>query len=154
MLEYDKNFADKLLNRILKGFQSQRLLNMLGLAVRRIIQDRTRKGVDVEGKPFKEYSKGHARKREKLDLPVYPVNLQMDDVEGMLRKIDHAITREFEELKVFIDDPEKEQIARYHNILGAGKSKVIRRFWGLNDTEINKIHQIVGLEIANVLKKL
>lgn len=154
MLEWDKDFIDKLWDRLLSGLKNQALMNRLGLGVRRLIQDRTRKGLDVQGKPFRKYSGGHAKRRAKLGLPTHPVNLQMDDVSGMLRRIEHVVARDLSDVEVYIGDPVKERIAYYHNVSGAGKSRIRREFWGLAKKEESMLQDIVNAELKNVLRRL
>ncbi len=141
-------------NKLLDALKNQQLWNKLGLAAIRLIRIRTRKGKDVDGKDFKKYSAGYKKKREKAGLPTHPVNLEFANVGSMLHKIDHVIYNEFDGVSVLIDDPHKEQIARYHNIEGAGKSKVIRKFWGINKEEEDKLVDIAAREVENIIKKL
>jgi len=140
--------------KLLSALRNQTLWNKLGLAGIRLIRKRTRKGTDVDGKPFKKYSKGYAKKRAKAGLPTHPVNLQFADVGSMLMSIDHIVYNNFEGVSVLFGDPAKEKLATYHNIDGAGKSKVIRKFWGLNESEEKQLADLAAREIENIIKKL
>jgi hypothetical protein len=141
--------------KLLKALKSQAFLNILGLAARKIIIYRTRKGLDVEGKSFQPYSESYKKVRQRARLPVSPVTLTFEDIAGMLKKIDHVVANDFSSVAVMIDDAAKEQIARYHNIEGAGKKKVIRRFWGIRSASDIKELATEGYEAAkNILKRL
>jgi hypothetical protein len=140
--------------QIIDALKSQTLWNKVGLAGIRIIRKRTREGTDVEGKSFQEYSEGYAKKRERAGLPTHPVNLQFDDIQGMLMMVDHEVFNTLDGVKIFINDSAKEQLAVYHNIEGAGKGKVIRRFWGFNEFENEQLSDLAEKEVANILKKL
>jgi len=128
--------------KILSALDNDKILNRLGLGGIRIVKERTRKGLDVDGKSFKPYSEGYKKKREEAGLVTDIVNLEFDDLEGMLHKVDHEVNNSLHSVQMLIDDPEKETIAGYHNIQGAGKSKVIRKFWGFSEEEKEKLRDI------------
>jgi len=151
---------------ILTELQSQRWFEKLGFAIKTIVRKRTATGVDVDGKQFKKYSEPYARKRKRAGLQTHPVNLSWDDSFGMLYQITHEVFADYSGVEVFFGNADKERIAVYHNISGAGKSRVIRKFWGLNQQEIDEVFELAGEQlsqiaqditeeqIVNVLKKL
>lgn len=143
----EKNF-DHLLNKI----QNQAILHKLGLAMERIIRKRTRAGEDIHGNKFPEYSEGHAKKRKKLNLQTEPVNLEMDTVDGMMHQLDSVISNDLSDVALVIDDPEKEQIASFHNIQGAGKSKVKREFWGIYKEEEKQLFDLFEEDVKKLIK--
>ncbi len=49
---------------------------------------------------------------------------------------------------------EEEQKAQWHNTMGAGKSKVIRKFMGLTDKEVEEIEKIIGANVRSNVEKL
>lgn len=128
-------------------------LNQLGLAVIRIIMTRTRKGIDVDGVSFKPYNPQYARRREKkTGFPPTPVTLTATpEREQRMMSTDniiHEINGDFNGVTIFMQYPQKEQLAYYHHISGAGKSRVIRKFFDLSDDEVKDL-----VELANELVK-
>jgi len=142
------------LDYVIEAFKNQKLWDQVDLAVIRIIKKRTREGKDVDGVNFKPYSEGYKRKRQLNALPTHIVNLQFDDIKGMLQNVTHEVDNDFEASKVFIGDAEKELIASYHNEKGAGKGHVIRKFWGVSESEEEKIQDIAAVEVAKIIKSL
>jgi hypothetical protein len=153
-------------SQLLKALRSQAFYNKLGLAALRIIKDRTRKGRDVEGKIFMPYSDPYAASREKRGLNTHPVNLSFQDLtrmlpkgykssqQGMLNSIDHVVANDFTSVSILINDPVKEQIAVYHNVQGAGKGKVIRRFWGIEAAkEIKQLADLGYKTLVDLIKR-
>lgn len=150
----------------LDSSRRQVFLNKMALAVRYILRKRTSQGMDVDGKPFVPYSEKYAKKRAKKGLPITPPDLIFDETSGMMHRIDHEVFNDNKSVEVFINTPEKEQLAIYHNIDGAGESKVLRRFWGLMEGEKQQLFDLaedeivplameaVDENIVNILKKL
>jgi len=129
------------------------------LRAERYIKQRTRKGRDVEGKPFAKYSKAHAKRREKLGLPTSVVNLQMDDINGMMVSLDHTVNTNLNAVHVFIKGRRSQgrrrftnmQLAKWHSVDGVGKKRVVREFWGLNDDEQERILRYIGSDIRKFI---
>lgn len=153
-LEFETKRLEKLFAKLVDKLRNQALMNRLGLQAQRFIGKRTRKGKDVEGQDFKPYSDAYAKRRRRAGLQTHPVNLTWDNYTGMMRSIDHLVAHTYDKVLVYINDPTKRRIARYHNIKGAGKSKVIRRFMGMNEQERVKIDDIVNDAVAKILKGL
>jgi hypothetical protein len=144
----------KTLTGLIEGVIANRNLNRYGLAAIRLMKTRTREGISIDGSPFPEYSPGYKKKKEKAGLPVSPVNLTFNDVDGMLTKVDHVALRSFEGVEVFIRDPEKEQIAYYLSVAGAGINRKLFPFWGLNKDEDEQITELIAADIAGELREL
>jgi hypothetical protein len=141
------------LDALLDALKSQKLLNKLALGVERIILDRTRKGMDVDGQSFTNYSEPYKKKRAAAQLNTYPVDLFFDHTSGMLTKVDHVINANMESVRVLINDPEKEKIGGYHNTSGAGKSKVIRKWWGIKSSEeLEKLRTLAIDTVKMIIK--
>lgn len=137
-----------------KRLVDQKLLNKIGLAGIRRIKDRTRRGVDYLGLSFKAYSEGHAKKRRKLGLPTGHVDLVFSLYDGMMQQLDHMVFRDLSGLSILIDDNEKQQLAVWHNIEGAGRSRVKREFFNLSDADVDEIDTLVGVHIDGLLESL
>ena len=136
---------EEILSGVLNSLNSQIELNKLGLAGTKRILDRTRKGIDVDGRPFKPYSDRWAEVREENELPTHVVDLTFSDIEGMLRKVDHTVSNDLKSVAIDIEDPEKRLIASYHDELGAGGLERVRhhpRLLRLRDVEAPPIEQM------------
>ena len=132
----------------------QIILNELGFAISKTVIDRTRRGIDYDGYQFKPYSKEYARKRARAGKQINKVDLTYTTaVAGRMvsqHNIVHEINGSYDTVDVFMKDPLKEQIAKWHQFLGAGPvgktpdkpGKVIRQFFGLTDPEVEKIIQL------------
>lgn len=145
----------KALQTILDGLQNQTLLNKLGLTQIRKIKDRTRRGVDLSGKTFKPYNEQYAeRKFKTTGIPTHVVNLTLDDISGMLQQIDHVVNTDFSNVEILFRDPRKRKLASYHNELGAGRSRVIREFWGINPQDEKDLLDLIGHDLELLLQKL
>lgn len=134
--------------------KSQELQNQLGLGALRIIKKRTREGRDIQGNAFRPYSKGYKKKRLDNDLPIDIVNLVWDDQQGMMSKTDFIISDDLKSISLIIDDDDKKEIAEYHNVKGAGKGKVIRKFWGFSPEEEEQLQGLADSIISNIIAKL
>ena len=139
--------------RIAEIIKDQELLHKIGLQFAQHVRIRTQKGIDVKGHSFRPYSDRYAKKRSKAGQPTHPVNLTMDHKTGMLSKIDHFVFKDLSGLQAYISDPEKAQIGRYHHIEGAGKSRVIRQFWGLTDKQIELIRNEIKKDLDELFKE-
>jgi len=138
----------------LKSLGQKARLEKLGLAAAFLIKQRTVEGKDIDGNEFQDYSEGHAVRRRKENLPTHPVNLEFNNIDGMMHGIDHLVSRSSSKVAVYIRGSRNRRISRYHNIMGAGKSKVKRRFWGLNDDEQNNVAELVQLDLSEVLGEI
>lgn len=143
------------INKLLRELHSADWLHALGLNAIRIIRKRTFAGKDVYGKSFQKYSPGYARKRERAGLLTHPVNLEFTRVSGMLDSLEHVVLQDLSDVQVKFTSDEAQQLARYHNIEGAGKSRVIRKFFGIElRTEKKQLEKIGAAEIKKLLQKL
>lgn len=119
---------------------NQQYWNALALRAIRIIRSRTRKGKDVEGRAFRQYNKQYLKKRQADGiLNASLVNLEYSRVAGMLKSIDHMVSNDLTSVRIFFNNERAQTLARYHHEMGAGKSRVIRRFFDLSPAEAKEI---------------
>lgn len=105
------------------------------------IKDRTqRKGISVNGSHFKPYSKGYRRRLVKQSGVV-----DLTDTGQMFSSLTSKITPSKGTL--FFRQAQANKKAFYHDIAGAGKSKVVRPFFSINDREADKIGQLFADKI-------
>lgn len=141
---------------VVDALYNQRMLNQIGLAALRLIKTRTRQGKDIKGKKFKGgkgYSEAYKKKRQKHHLPVDVINLEFDDIDGMLQHLDYVIFRDLSGVALDINRDDKRQIAYYLNESGAGKNRIKFPFFGLNKKEEEKIAKLVQLGFLKELRK-
>lgn len=148
----NKETIDRLRN-ILSLIYSEDVMEKVGNTYRTKVKDRTEMGLDIHERKFKPYSKAYARKRLKLGEPVDIVNLRIDHFNGMLLKIDHLVFNDLKGVQAYINDSDKAKIGRYHAVTGAGKSRVIREWWGLSDKQAEETAEIIGVKINEILEQ-
>jgi len=153
-VKFDDAKVKRMLNSLVNKLHSQKLMNLLGLMAERFIQKRTREGKDVSGSPWAAYSEPYKKKREKVGLSTHPVNLMWDEYTGMMRHIDHLVARTFDKVLIYINDPHKRKLAYYHDKSGAGKSRVVRHFFGISDTEKKQINDRANAAVADIIRGL
>jgi hypothetical protein len=122
---------------------TEALMKEIGdMAVEEIVS-RTESGVDADGKPFKAYSADYA-KRKVADGGLGRVNLRgakggghqmLDDI-GVVDVSDNSVTVGFRTAR-------KMELATYHDQLGAGKSRVIRRFFDVSKNFPDKVVNLI-----------
>ena len=116
------------------------LANVSAFQIRNI-KDRTqRKGIDVNGSPFKPYSKAYRRRLVKQSGVV-----DLTDTGQMFSSLTSKITPSKGTL--FFRQAQANKKAFYHDITGAGKGRVVRPFFSINDREADKIGQLFADKI-------
>lgn len=133
--------------------ENKAILNRVGMAFRTLVKERAQQGKDIHDQPFQSYSEGYTGVRRRLRRPLHPVDLTIDDVSGMIAKVDHTINASMSTVTAYINDPVKSQIGKYHAVMGAGKSKVIREWWGLSNAQEERILRIINVDIDKILNK-
>lgn len=116
----------------------QTLLEKLAFGVEHKIKERTSAGSNVHGEAFKDYSPGYAKKRIAHGLQLNPVNLMYTG--DMLAQITHEVPSfDPNSMEIFFRTKRAEDLAYFHNITGAGRSRVFREFFDLNEGDINDL---------------
>jgi hypothetical protein len=147
----------ELVNRLIRSIERQTTLNKLGLAGVRMIKKRTSEGIDLDGRPFIPYTDLWIEEKRKQTTAVNPanVNLELDDREGMLSKIEHRVFKNLGNVEIDIFDPDKRKLAFWHDEAGIGKpGNRIRHFWGFNEKEGEQLKDILEVEVEDILNKL
>ena len=142
------SFADAFLDQI----EDIKLRNKLGLGALRIIRKRTREGLDVDGNPFAEYSESYKPKREANELPTDTPDLAFSVRDGMMQQLRYDLSDGGVDLG--FDTAEKALLASYHNTKGAGRSKVIRLFFGLSTDEEQQLADLIDDDLAVAFQSL
>jgi len=102
-----------------------------------MITKRTQSGKLPDGGQMRAYAKGTIRSRKKRGRQTGFVDLT--DTGKMFRSLDFKTGG----LKstLFFSNMERNKIASFHDIFGAGKKKVVRPFFSIGDKEEDKIRQ-------------
>lgn len=102
-----------------------------------MIQDRTESGRGYDG-IFRPYSPAYAKFRSVKGRQITPVNLNFTG--RMLSAIaSRRVSRGVQE--IYFTRAEEARKAYFHNVTGAGKGRITRRFFGFNETEKSKLRQ-------------
>ena len=154
MSDFDK--IKDVLGQLIGKLQAQTELNKLALAGIRIIKSRTRKGEFLEGSSAnaRRYSESWAARRERAGLPTDVVNLTFDDLEGMMSQIDYTISGDQESVDIDIADFRKREIAYFHSVSGAGRSRIKRVFFDFSEEEENQLTELVQRDLVGLLTDL
>ena len=110
------------------------------------IKKRVAQGTFLNPGASREYSPGHAAKRQKKGLPVGHVDLFFSGNMLDALKTDVLTGAEIALIVGYIDGKSESraiELAGYHNLSGAGKNKIKRVFIGLTDAERQQVVQIL-----------
>ena len=102
-----------------------------------MITKRTQSGKLPDGGQMKPYAKGTVRSRKKRGRQTGFVDLT--DTGKMFRSLDYKVAGLKSSL--FFSNMERNKIASYHDIFGAGKGKVVRPFFAIGNIEEDQIRQ-------------
>ena len=102
-----------------------------------MITKRTQSGKLPNGGQMKPYAKGTVRSRKKRGRQTGFVDLT--DTGKMFRSLDYKVAGLKSSL--FFSNMERNKIASYHDIFGAGKGKVVRPFFAIGNKEEDQIRQ-------------
>jgi hypothetical protein len=142
----------KRLAHIASLLRDRSLLEKIGEAYETFVKRRTRSGKDVNERPFTPYSRQYAKKRKRLGLQTHIVTLEAKEIGGMLQSVDHVVFNDLDGVKAYIDGQRQAQIGYYHAVSGAGKSHVIREWWGLSKKGKEKIQGIIQTKLDEIFK--
>lgn len=153
----DKANREKIarLRKVVDVFKDREFLQNIALSFQTFVRERTiMKNKDIHGVPFREYSEEYAKVRERnnLGLDVDLIFSRLEGTDAMMESIDDLVFKDLSGVAMFMDNERAEELAIYHNIKGAGKSKVIRQFWGLTDEDKEAIVEMIGEHSLDYLK--
>lgn len=124
------------------------LLKKVGDLVLGRISARTKAGIDSQGRPFEPYSEQYAKKREKKGLQKTP---DLEYSGAMLGNMKAQVDLDREQVTIYFPDPVEAQKAHFHNNEGAGKSKVVREFYDLNNDDITAVRELIKEHITECI---
>lgn len=122
-----------LLDRTVKALPAEidKALAVTALHGINMIEDRTESGRGYNG-TFRPYSEGYAKFRSKKGRQVSPVNLNFSG--RMLSSMAaRRVRRGVQE--IYFTRAEEARKAYFHNVTGAGKGRITRKFFGFNQAE-------------------
>jgi len=103
-------------------------LRRLGASLEARIRERTSCGVDVDGRAFKPYRGKKAG--EKVTL---------ENTGAMMAALTMTVNPGRAEIVLHFDAPPAAFRAYIHNTAGAGKAQIIRRFFGLSKSDLERL---------------
>jgi hypothetical protein len=152
-----------------KALVDETLMRDVGDLALSIMRRRTAAGVDVNGAAFQALSPGYAKVKAKElgnaradltvsggmlnDMAIVSVSknrVTLGFVSGAIGSVVRAVGGTFIQRSRAVPAANK---AQYHNITGAGKSHVIRKFFGLNAREGDTIRARVQAYLARVSER-
>jgi len=142
-----------------------RLMRSIGTAIVGRIRARTQSGRDVDGRPFRALSPGYRRQKQKhLGSGAADLTVSGQMLNSMLAKPSPTSVRiafagggtagggrgrTFIQRSRSVGAADK---AFFHNESGAGRSRVLRKFFGLSDEDETLILSQVGAFIARQIR--
>lgn len=135
MINIREDFSGFLKNALKYDFESQMV--KVGLATKQKISERADKGVDVDNKPFKEYSKGYQDFKKQKKRSIKP-NLQFTG--EMLNAIKSEVSRSGDGFDVNVGFDNRRHTETGEKIEDiAEKNDQTRPFFSLNKKEYDEI---------------
>ena len=116
-------------DKVIDGLKSNQLMNIILQGLIDNIKIRTRNGLDKNLKPFKPYAKSYAEEKGKT-------RVDMTDTGRMLKSMAKRATGVGEGI-IYFNDADSKRKAEKHNVIGVGRSKKIREFFGLSIIDTN-----------------
>lgn len=116
-------------------------LSELGEAAVKMIRERTAGGIDVDGRPFQPYSGGWKKERRKHGKASAPVDLNFKG--NMLASMKASVNTTGCEVAVSFENGKEAEKANFHNVSGAGSSRVRRQFLGLTNREVDSLEELL-----------
>ncbi|TAN62859.1 hypothetical protein EPN18_03895 [bacterium] len=133
-------------NNALEGVVTPELLSELGEVAVKMLRERMAKGIDVEGRPFQPYSAGWKKARVKRGKASAPVDLNFEG--NMLASMKAIVNAAGGEVAISFENGKEAEKANFHNVSGAGSSKVRRVFLGLTESEADVLEELLKSRLA------
>jgi hypothetical protein len=136
---------------IKKNLITAQLLVDMAEEVRSAILKRTARGLDYKGKPFKPYSRRWKAERRKRGKQTSRVDLNFTGrmLGDVLTMIDPASGRA---VVSFGGSGTGGGLAYYHNVSGAGSSRVRREFFALSEEDKENLKKMLEEHIDRVVR--
>lgn len=113
------------LNNFGKEASSNSILLQIAVGVKDNILLKTAMGIDYKGNNFEPYSKAYAKREGKRNAWMYQTGVMLN---SMTQKVIDNMS-----VMIYFNNATARERARWHNIEGAGKSKVKREFFGFSE---------------------
>jgi len=122
----------------------EQTLRKAGLRIIDIIRQKTKKTLDYRDEPLAKYCPQYRIWKEKK-YPQYKGKVNLTMTGNMLRSLVVILAGD-NTIRIGFENEEASQLAYYHNISGAGRGRVLRRFLGISDEGLidEKLYQILA----------
>lgn len=155
IIEVSKKDIDSIVARLEKfgaRITTGSILEQLALRIKNIIYLKTQSGRDADGKPFAPYSDAY-RKQEGKTL----VNLTKTGhlLNAMTQKVlTNSTAKIFFTNYSYPNGLSVQELASIHNSEGAGRKRVVRKFFGVSETDMIDIQKTYQSEVDRIKKEL
>lgn len=130
---------------------TSQLLSDMAEEARSAILKRTARGIDYKGASFKPYSRRWKAERKRQGRQASHVDLNFTG--RMLSEVQTTVDPVTGRATVLISGSGTGgRLARYHHSSGAGSSKITREFFGLNESDKEKLKKMLEEHIDEVIK--
>ena len=138
-VEFNATRVTALLDRTVKALPAEidKALAVTAMQGINIIENRTSQGKGYLG-AFRPYSDSYAKFRANRGRNINPVDLNFTG-----RMLGSMATRKLSRgvQEIYFTRAEEARKAYFHNVTGAGKGRITRKFFGFNQNEQNKLRQ-------------
>lgn len=153
-----ENLRAALVGNLEHALENARLLKHAAYAAQAaesIMLLRTRQGNYLNEGHRRKYSPAWAKRREKEGLATDHVYLYfrgnlLQDIKTKTELKSDSATVEVGYIEG-MSDPESIQLATYFNVAGAGRNRVLYKYVGLTDAEIDRLETVIAARIAEEL---
>ena len=150
-IEIDKKELERM-NKLFKktpdNLFNKGVLNLIAMKQKNRMHLRTLSGEDYQNKSFSPYNASYALKTKKTSVNDVNLTLTSNMLDSMTTKADDM------QAVIFFGNDDAEFLADIHQNRGAGRSKVIRKFFGMSEDDKDKIMGDYTDETAKRLGKL
>lgn len=133
------------LNNFGKEATSNNILIQIALGVKDNILLNTAMGKDYKGNAFVPYSKAYAAREGKRNAWMYQTGTMLN---SMSQKVIDNLS-----VMIYFNNTTARQRAKWHNVDGAGKNKVIREFFGFSGLAQKEAFSKYSKKVLNLKAK-
>lgn len=140
------------LNKLGTQITTGSILEQIALKIKNTIFLRTQAGKDADNKPFAPYSDAYRTKEKKTFVNLTKTGKLLN---AMTQKVlTNNTAKVFFENTGYPNGLTTQEMAAIHNNKGAGRKKVVRNFFGVNDTDLNDLTRTYESEVAKIKRSL
>lgn len=140
------------LSKLGKQITTGDILEQIAVKIKNTIFLRTQAGRDADNKPFIPYSESYRMKEGKTFVNLTKTGKLLN---SMTQKVlSNSTAKVFFENTRYPNGMSTQEMALRHNNIGVGRSRKVRNFFGVNDTDLNDLTKTYESEVAKIKKGL